>query len=204
MFKNSNRNQCIECSSTIRTKKRKYTYSDVCMLLETMNCKMITQEDDYIDTKHKITIECQCGNHFVSTIHDIKENKLPICRACANKRITKTKTKSYSMIKQNIENNGNKLITTENNYKNTRSKLEIQCNCGEIFITDYNTYTVYNKFRCNNCSKKLSLGEYKIKTFLKDNNIDFIEQYKFSDCINVLPLPFDFAIFNNNKLHCLI
>ena len=36
-------------------------------------------------------------------------------------------------------------------------------------------------------------------------NIKYIPQFKFSDCRNINPLPFDFAIFDiTNNLICLI
>ena len=37
-----------------------------------------------------------------------------------------------------------------------------------------------------------------ISRYLKEYNIDFIPQYKFDDCINKKPLPFDFYLPNNN------
>lgn len=56
---------------------------------------------------------------------------------------------------------------------------------------------------CPSCATN-SKGELKIKEWLKENNVKFKEQYKFDDCKNKLPLPFDFAIFNKRKLSMLI
>lgn len=47
---------------------------------------------------------------------------------------------------------------------------------------------------------KSSKGEIKIREFLNQNNISFIEQYKFGDCYNNRPLPFDFYIEGKNIL----
>lgn len=51
-----------------------------------------------------------------------------------------------------------------------------------------------------------SAGEAIIEVILKEMSIDFQQQYTFNDCISNknYPLYFDFAIFKNNKLHCLI
>lgn len=51
-----------------------------------------------------------------------------------------------------------------------------------------------------------SYGELKIKQLLKEKNISFIEQYSFDDCKSTknYKLRFDFAIFKNQSLHCLI
>lgn len=47
---------------------------------------------------------------------------------------------------------------------------------------------------CPECNNHSSKGEDKIRKYLKSTNIDFIEQYKFKNCKNVNPLPFDFYV----------
>ncbi|QSF43347.1 hypothetical protein [Paenibacillus tianjinensis] len=54
--------------------------------------------------------------------------------------------------------------------------------------------------RCKECfyngqSKK----EEEIARYLRNENIKFIRQYRFSDCVNLRELPFDFAIFNRDE-----
>jgi hypothetical protein len=57
--------------------------------------------------------------------------------------------------------------------------------------------------RCPICRE--SKGEQRVHCLLKDKNIFFHRQYEFADCINKLPLPFDFAIFDRDgKLILLI
>ena len=50
---------------------------------------------------------------------------------------------------------------------------------------------------CPICS--YSKGEQKIKEILQNKNIEFISQYKFPDCVNKRPLPFDFVLFIKNR-----
>jgi hypothetical protein len=50
---------------------------------------------------------------------------------------------------------------------------------------------------CPVCNE--SNGEKRIRKFLEDNNIEFIPQYKFENCRNILPLPFDFSFYINNE-----
>jgi hypothetical protein len=51
---------------------------------------------------------------------------------------------------------------------------------------------------------KESKGEKRIRKYLSRNadnySLTFVSQYKFDDCRNLKPLPFDFAIFINNEL----
>jgi hypothetical protein len=49
-----------------------------------------------------------------------------------------------------------------------------------------------------------SKGEYQIEAILKQFNISYQKEYIFSDLFDILPLRFDFAIFKNNQLFCLI
>ncbi|RGG64626.1 hypothetical protein DWX11_09745 [Ruminococcus sp. AF18-29] len=51
--------------------------------------------------------------------------------------------------------------------------------------------------RCPNC-EKYYLGERNIREILLENNQTFEEQYKFQDCKNIRPLPFDFYLPDKN------
>ena len=55
---------------------------------------------------------------------------------------------------------------------------------------------------CPKC--KSSQGEKDIRDILVSKNLKFFEQYRFKDCRNRRPLPFDFAIFKNEVLTYLI
>lgn len=49
---------------------------------------------------------------------------------------------------------------------------------------------------CPHCNE--SQGEKRIRKWLLTNNINFIAQYRFNDCRNIRPLPFDFYLPNYN------
>lgn len=63
-------------------------------------------------------------------------------------------------------------------------------------------YSSFNHIKngngCPLCS--FSHGELKILNYLNTNNIKHRPQYKLDNCRDILPLPFDVAIFKNNKL----
>ena len=57
-------------------------------------------------------------------------------------------------------------------------------------------------YGCPRC--RSSKGELAIRRFLIKNSIKFEQQYKIPECKNINPLPFDFAIFNDDgSLFCL-
>lgn len=77
-------------------------------------------------------------------------------------------------------------------------------NCGgtKDVVSDY---LVSGKTYSCGCISS-SYGELKIKQLLEENNINFIQQYSFEDCKSDknYKLRFDFAIFKNQNLYCLI
>lgn len=74
--------------------------------------------------------------------------------------------------------------------------------CETVFkVRPYHFITTGVRCSCITESK----GERIIKEWLIINNIKFKEQYRFKDCKGKEKrLPFDFAIFNDNKLFCLV
>lgn len=82
----------------------------------------------------------------------------------------------------------------------------VKCDCGtsEPFLVMDNILQNGQKISCGCVSSK---GELIIASFLKDNGIQYIKEYSFSDLISPYSskrLRFDFAIFYNQNLYCLI
>lgn len=79
-------------------------------------------------------------------------------------------------------------------YVNNKTHVLMKHNiCGNIWGVRPDNF--FSGKGCPACNE--SLGERKIRKFLTDNKISFISQYKFEDCKNERPLPFDFAITDN-------
>jgi very-short-patch-repair endonuclease len=79
-------------------------------------------------------------------------------------------------------------------YDNVDSKVKIIC--PEHGIFKQSPYTHMKGVGCPICNS--SKGEIKIKKWLDDNNIKYIQQYRFNDCRNILPLSFDFYLPDYN------
>lgn len=72
-------------------------------------------------------------------------------------------------------------------------------NCGNITKVRSDILTSGNKIYCDYCNGKISQGERKIITILKENNINFVSQKTFSTCRfpdTNFPAKFDFYIEN--------
>ena len=81
-------------------------------------------------------------------------------------------------------------------YKNNHTPLKIKCPNGHI--TEGTTWNNFkNGTRCSVCNN--SKGEVEIEKWLKENNIEYVSQYKFEDCKGKSrSLPFDFYLPNHN------
>ena len=75
-------------------------------------------------------------------------------------------------------------------YVNSRVKVDIICKTHGIFSQNAGFHMEGGG--CPRCSD--SKGEVRISKYLEDNNIEYIREYKFDDCVNKLKLPFDFFI----------
>lgn len=82
--------------------------------------------------------------------------------------------------------------------KNNRVVFKCLCDCGTICYVQSNNLKNGHTQSCG-CIK--SIGEYQIREILNNNKINFINEYIFSNLPN---RRFDFAIFKNDKLCCLI
>ena len=85
-------------------------------------------------------------------------------------------------------------------YKSAKSKLLWLCPKGHNFSMNWNNFQ--SGKRCPIC--RSSNGESKVATFLDSNEIEYKREYTFDDCRNIRVLPFDFAIFRDEQLYCLL
>ena len=94
------------------------------------------------------------------------------------------------------------LNMTDKKDKNSGSVMyQCQCDCGEICTVAATELRALRKTSCSKC--KQSYGSSKIEFLLKQNNIDFIKEYCFIDCVNPetkQKFRFDFYIVDKNYI----
>lgn len=145
---------------------------------------------EYINDSTKIKCKCLIDGF----IWESKPNNLihgsgcPLCAKRPNKD-------TEYFIKELKRKNPNVIVLGE--YVNSKTKIECLCKkCNFKFKTIPGD--LIRGIGCPNC--KISKGERKIEEFLDKNNLIYKIQYRIHDCCNKKPLPFDFAIFYNDKL----
>ena len=91
---------------------------------------------------------------------------------------------------------GNKYDYSLVDYKNNKIKIKIICSKHGIF-----EQVPISHLRGDGCLKcNRSKGHNQILEYLIKNNIEYIEEKKFVDCINIKKLPFDFYLPNKKIL----
>lgn len=120
------------------------------------------------------------------------------CKYCAG-----NSKKTIEQFKQEVYNEvGNEYTVLADEYINTHTNLLMKHNkCGNEWMVEPNAF-LHSFNRCPICQQ--SKGEYLIDNYLLNNDINFIKQYSFDDCKYKERLRFDFAIFIDEKLYCLI
>ena len=93
------------------------------------------------------------------------------------------------------QNNGinTKVIGLAKVDKWTRKGIACQCQCGNIFETSFTAF-LSGKFRCDQCTNRISTYEAMIINWFNLHNINYISQYRIAECKNILTLPFDFYL----------
>ena len=151
--------------------------------------------------KHSVAIcKCDCGNIVRINKADVVAGHTLSCGCLHKERVTETNEKDYTGY---ISISGVKIL--DKSHKNGHGTWVYNCvcpECGNIFQALPCNVISGHKTSCG-CSTKSS-GERVISTILKENNIDFIPQKRFSDCRNIHTLPFDFAIMNGNSVERII
>ena len=153
---------------------------------------------DYINSSTKVEIICpEHGSFFQIPASHIRKHGCPKCSIL--KRSILRISNSYntqSLIKKFKDVHGNKYDYSEVKYINTNSKVEIICSKHGSFFQ--NIYSHFNGVGCPKCNS--SKGEEKIRLYLEKYKINYIEQYRFNNCKNINPLPFDFYLPELNIL----
>lgn len=143
-------------------------------------------------------IHTKCGEIFKRTPDNILNSNIlcPKCNPRVNWNLKKIK-------KEISEKTQGEFEVVSGTYKTVDTPIKIKHNiCGNIFTDTFNAFMKTPK--CGICETDMSLNEKYIKDFFIKNKIDFKREYGIDGCKNRQLLKFDFAVFNNNELICLI
>jgi hypothetical protein len=207
-FVHANKKQCNKCGHLSGANTRKIDYKEIKSYIASHGDKLITSRKEYNNTSTSLEILCQCGKLYHTTFIFYKYNEIIHCNDCRKYKYRKIHLLSYEEIKQFVEIDSEsncKLSTLENDYIDTRHKINFVCSCGEIFHTSFHEFKSGYQRTCKKCSRSISKGELRIYNYLNNKGCIFETEFTFEDCKYINVLYFDFALFDNyNNLICLI
>lgn len=178
---------------------KNYTIDDIKGIFDSLDFTLVSTEYvnahtplNYICNKHKDKgIQTVTLNNLKRSI----KNGHNSCTYCSYEHRQDAQKKNFDEIKKFFKERHCTLLSTEDDYINAKSVLFYQCD----YHPDIVQKTTWMTFRvsggCSLClEKSTSRGEIIINNYLLDKNIKFNREYWFDDCKDILPLPFDFAI----------
>lgn len=181
----------------------KYTYEEVREWVENNSeCELLSTE--YVRMKNKLLFRCRCGKEFTRTFDSFKKGKFRLCGECAIKEKAKTK-RNYVNVEGyrtpideviSLLNSINCEYIDRYTKEGTRSTI-IKFRCEEHGIQEVYWTNLKKRKSCPMCQEynkqnsRLSKG---VEKYLIDNDIEYIKEYKFDDCVDKRKLPFDFYL----------
>ena len=142
--------------------------------------------------------QCDCGNIVEVAGSDLRQGKTRSCGCLMNE------TRGQSIVVDETGNRYGKLTVLEReNSRVGKARWICQCDCGNKIVVngcDLRNGAVFS------CGCLTSLGEQQILQLLQSKNIPYKKEYCFTDLVSEKGghPRFDFALFNENGLVCLI
>ncbi|WP_168413199.1 hypothetical protein [Bacillus salacetis] len=177
---------CKGCSTIEISTRQRLPYDHVRLLVENIGWTLLSTS--YEGNSKKLHMKCEKDHDVFINLNNFRNGKR--CKKCSGMEPPTLQARVAAFSKLNLQ-----LLDEE--YKNGSTPLKYKClECG--YIGDKTWKSARNGFGCLACSPS-SMGEERIAAWLIVNNIPHHRQYRFKDCRNNKPLPFDFAIFDNKE-----
>jgi len=188
---------CNDCGIKRRAKTHVYGLEYISSICEEHGFKFIPE--DYIDTR-KVSIIDSNGYKHMTALNCIRqERKYRSDNFSKSNPYTVENMIHYikaNKIPCDIVDKTNRVIEIR------KDNILFYCEeCHKPFYAKWGQVAYEGRYRCEDCISFLSNLEYKVKEYLEEKNIDYVQQKKFKDCKNKRLLPFDFYL---PKYECCI
>lgn len=139
---------------------------------------------------------CDCGNVVYAPSWALIAGHTRSC-GCLQKDIVAERS-AYDLIGQRFF----RLIVEKRVGSDEKGQALWQCLCDCGNHTVLSSAVLVNGLT-KSCGCLKSYGEQAIQSWLEQNNIKFFKEYRFNDCRNIEPLPFDFYLPNCRGGSCI-
>lgn len=177
---------CAKCKGKRISKSKLNNVEDIKKRLANHNLKLIGEYNG-LTSKSRVK-NLLCGHTYnVNIGNAVNGSGCPICHGFKD---------TGKFKRQLIEKYGNEYEVL-GDYINNRTKIKVKHNkCGHVW--EVIPKDLLRDKRCPNCIK--SKGEAFISELLENMDIPYESQFKFNECRNILPLPFDFMVKIDGKV----
>lgn len=148
----------------------------------------------YVASDKKVTITCSHHGDFFQEPHvHLKGHG---CSRCTNKHNYSTD----EFINAANQTHNCRYYYHLTDYTNNNTKVRVICSTHGEF--EQNPYLHMNGSGCPDCVSESTASKAvsEMITWLNENNIDYVMEYKIPECKNINPLPFDFYLPKYNIL----
>ena len=192
--------KCFQQKTSSANSKSEKQYIDELKL----NFPNILLIGKYINTKTKTLHKCLQHNvEWEITPEHILRGQC--CGQCKIDKIKNATLKSHNEFVKQLQSINDNIILLDT-YSGTHKKHLFKCNvCHNEWYTHPSNVINVKRGKPSGCPRCASSKlENKVQKWLDNNNISYVQQYRIADCKYKQPLPFDFALFQNNALSLLI
>ncbi|KAA0965829.1 DUF2726 domain-containing protein [Sporosarcina sp. ANT_H38] len=167
--------------------------------------------EEYLNCKTELLFRCECGKEFETTFDYMKNGSRIKCFVCQPKEgnlfskgmdTYNKKTHKKFISDFALKQDGEYEILGE--YIDCKTGIATKHNCGYVWYPKPDKL-LNSENRCPECySHRNSHLTNDIQKWLDEKSVIYEKEYWFEDCRNQKPLPFDFAVFENDELKMLI
>lgn len=150
--------------------------------------------DPYKNMSTRMNYKCIKHDYiFKTSAKDILDGKG--CKYCRLDKLSKNMPIEQYQTK--VQKHNPNIIVLEYNGMDCKFAKFKCTKCGCIWESNPQSASQYGK-QCPSCGESTSLGEARISKHLDLKGYKYIRQYKFDDCVDKRPLPFDFYLYDHN------
>lgn len=165
---------------------------------------VIKRADNDSSGRARWLCRCKCGNEVIVLGKHLRSGNTKSCGCYQKEQAIKSNmNRANNLVGQKF---GKLLVLSECGFiehsSGKRSRIyNCLCDCGN-YCQIQHQYLEYGDTTSCGCIR--SKGEFQIEQILKEKNIEYKREFHFEDLKDKDYLHFDFAIFENDKLKCLI